>query len=108
MVASLQSMKAINPVLLDVEKVTEIAYYIIVAEGASKRHIVSIADKVWEDAKKAKYEVLGIEGRGEKEWILIDLNCVVVHIMLPAIRELYRLESLWQVNSPIKELGNSI
>ena len=98
-------MKAINPVLLDVEKVTEMADYIIVAEGTSKRHIASIADKVWEDAKKAKYEIIGIEGRTEKEWILIDLNCVVVHIMLPEIRELYRLESLWQVNSSIEELG---
>ena len=96
-------MKAINLVLLDVHAMTEIASYIIVTEGASKRHVAALADRVWEDAKKANYEVLGIEGRRAKEWILIDLNCVLVHIMLPETRELYRLESLWQVDATIEE-----
>ena len=96
---SLDDMKAVRPVTLDVSKLTDTTDYIVVAEGNSKRHVTAIADKVWEDAKKTDCEVFGAEGREHGEWVLIDLNTVVVHLMLPENREYYRLEDLWQVGS---------
>jgi ribosome-associated protein len=57
----------------------------------------SIADEVQKFAKKAGVYPLGVEGEGEGEWVLVDLGDVIVHVMLPRIREFYGLERLWTV-----------
>lgn len=94
---SLKDMKARAVVSLDVQSMTIITDYMIIASGTSTQHIKSIADRVVRDAKKRGIDTLGMEGPSSAGWILIDLNEVIVHIMLPEQRELYQLESLWQV-----------
>jgi ribosome-associated protein len=95
---ALDEMKAVQVRILDVRKLTDIADTLIIASGTSDRHVRSIADRVLEHAKKAGFRPMGVEGQRDGEWVLVDLQDVVVHIMLPRVRELYRLESLWDVS----------
>ncbi|MBB6094300.1 ribosome silencing factor RsfS/YbeB/iojap [Povalibacter uvarum] len=97
--AALDDMKAVQVKVLDVRKLTDIADTLVIASGTSDRHVRSIADRVIEYAKKAGFRPMGVEGQRDGEWVLVDLQDVIVHIMLPRVRELYRLENLWDVSA---------
>ena len=94
--AALDDMKAVNVRVIDVRGVTDIADCMVVASGNSDRHVRSIADRVIERAKAGGFKPYGREGERDGEWVLVDLNDVIVHVMLPRVREFYGLESLWE------------
>jgi ribosome-associated protein len=100
---ALDEMKAVNVKVLDVHRLTDIADTMIIASGNSDRHVRSIADRIIEHAKKAGFRPMGVEGERDGEWVLVDLQDVIVHIMLPRVREFYRLESLWDVSAARRE-----
>lgn len=100
---ALDEMKAVNVRVLAVNKLTDITDTMIIASGNSDRHVRSIADRVVEHAKKAGFRPMGVEGERDGEWVLVDLQDVIVHIMLPKVREFYRLESLWDVSAARRE-----
>lgn len=100
---ALDEMKAVNVRVLDVHKLTDIADTMVIASGNSDRHVRSIADRIVEHAKKAGFRPMGIEGDRDGEWVLVDLHDVIVHIMLPRVREFYRLENLWDVSAARRE-----
>jgi ribosome-associated protein len=100
---ALDEMKAVNVKVLNVNKLTDITDTMIIASGNSDRHVRSIADRIIEHAKKAGFRPMGVEGERDGEWVLVDLQDVIVHIMLPRVREFYRLESLWDVSAARRE-----
>jgi ribosome-associated protein len=93
--AALDDMKAVNVKVLDVRGLTDIADTMIIESGNSDRHVRSIADNVARKAKEAGYRPLGTEGARDGEWVLVDLTDILVHVMLPRVREFYGLERLW-------------
>ncbi|MFO1409530.1 MAG: ribosome silencing factor [Steroidobacteraceae bacterium] len=95
--AALDDMKAVNVRTLDVRGLTDIADTMIVASGNSDRHVRSIADHVVQRAKASGQRPYGVEGTRDGEWVLVDLQDVLVHVMLPRVREFYGLEQLWEV-----------
>ena len=94
---ALEELKAKDVREIDVRGRTSIADLLVIASGTSARHVKSIADEVVKFAKKAGVMPLGVEGEQEAEWVLVDLGDVIVHVMLPRIREFYGLERLWAV-----------
>jgi ribosome-associated protein len=96
-VAALEDMKAVNVKVLDVRKLTDVTDTMIVATGNSDRHVKSIADRLVERCREAGHRPYGIEGQREGEWVLVDLQDLIVHVMLPRIREFYGLEKLWDL-----------
>jgi len=93
--AALDDMKAVNVRVLDVRGLTDIVDTMVIASGNSDRHVRSIAERVVEKARAAGLRPLGTEGARDGEWVLVDLQDVLVHVMLPRVREFYGLEHLW-------------
>jgi ribosome-associated protein len=94
--AALTDMKAVNIKVLDVRGLTDVADTMIIASGNSDRHVRAIADNVITEVKGAGRRPMGVEGARDGEWVLVDLRDVLVHVMLPRVREFYALEQLWE------------
>ncbi|MTW20751.1 ribosome silencing factor [Allochromatium palmeri] len=98
---TLDDMKARDIQVMDVRGKTAVTDYMILASGTSDRHVKAIAETIAFRAKEAGETPLGTEGLAEGEWALVDLNGVVVHVMLPKVRDFYSLERLWSAPTPV-------
>ncbi len=94
-VDAIEDIKGFDITVMDVRKLTSMTSYMIVASATSSRQAKSIADNVREKLKEKGYSIRGTEGEKEGEWVLVDLNDIVVHIMVPTTRAYYNLEQLW-------------
>jgi ribosome-associated protein len=94
---ALDDMKALEIKVLDVRGLTDVADTMVIASGTSDRHVRSVAQKLVEKTKAAGFRPHGVEGQQDSDWVLIDLNEMIVHVMLPRVREFYGLEKLWDM-----------
>ncbi len=89
--------KAENVQTIDIQGRSSLADYIVIASGNSGRHLKSMAEHLVIQLKQHDMPPLGVEGESEGEWVLVDAADVIVHLMLPRVREFYNLEKLWDV-----------
>ncbi len=94
-VDAIEDIKGFDITVMDVRKLTSMTSYMIVASATSSRQAKAVADNVREKLKEKGYAIRGTEGEKEGEWVLVDLNDIVVHIMVPTTRAYYNLEQLW-------------
>lgn len=87
--------QALDLVILRVGELTDIADYFIILSGRTERQVEAIADGIEEALEKSGFRPLGVEGRQQENWVLLDYGGVIIHIFTPATRDYYRLESLW-------------
>jgi ribosome-associated protein len=94
-VAAIEDIKGFDITVMDVTKLTSMTSYMIVASANSSRQTKAIADNVRTTLKEKGYGIRGTEGDKSGEWVLVDLDDIVVHLMIPATRAYYNLEQLW-------------
>ena len=97
-IAALEELKAREISICPVAELSSWFDTMIIAGATSNRHAVALAEKTMAQLKDMGMKVQGVEGLETGEWILLDTGSVIVHIMLPAVRQLYSLEQLWQVD----------
>lgn len=100
---SLEDMKAQDIYQLDVSEKSSITERMFIATGRSTRHVKAIADHVVYDAKRNAHAPLGVEGEQGSDWVLVDLDEVVVHVMTQQARDFYNLEKFWETEFSTKE-----
>jgi ribosome-associated protein len=87
--------KAEDLVLLDVRGISTFADFFLICSARSSRQVQGIADRLEEALREKGLRPLGVEGRREGHWVLMDYADVIVHIFHEPIRRVYDLESLW-------------
>ena len=92
---ALEDIKAQEIRLYDTTHLTSMFDRIAIASGTSNRQTKALAASVRDKVKAAGGHIVGLEGEGTGEWVLVDLGDMIVHIMQPAIRAYYRLEEIW-------------
>jgi ribosome-associated protein len=98
-IEGLERIKARDIREIDVRGRASFTDFLVIASGTSTTHVRSIADEVIKHVKRVGTVPLGVEGAREAEWVLVDLGDIVVHVMLPRVREFYALERLWTVGA---------
>jgi len=93
---ALDAKKALDVVMLDVSRQTQMMDLLVICTGTSNIHIRALADGVIESMKEHGYKGVRAEGYNEARWVLLDYGDVVLHIFAADDREFYRLEEFWQ------------
>ncbi|ROO26448.1 hypothetical protein SAOR_10475 [Salinisphaera orenii MK-B5] len=97
-VDAVEELKGESVQILDVHELTTIADHMVICSGRSARHVKRMGETVITNAKQAGLSPR-VEGLEQGEWVLIDLNGVMVHIMQPVARAYYQLEKLWDMDA---------
>lgn len=89
--------KGFNILALNVEGLSSITDYMLIAEANVDRHGSAIAHSIVDALKEKGFSLLRSEGMKDGDWIVLDYGDVMVHIFSkPGLREKYALERLWQ------------
>lgn len=99
-VNALEDVKAKDIAVLETQSKTPLFARMVIASGESTRQVKVLANNVALDLKDAGFEVLGTEGEEGGEWALVDAGDLVVHVMLPAVRDFYDIDTLWGGKKP--------
>ena len=95
-IAALEDVKGTDILTIDVRDKTSIADYMLICTGTSNRQLNALVDNVRDKVKAAGLKSLSEEGKGDSDWVLLDLGDVIVHVMTAAARQFYDLERLWK------------
>ena len=94
-VDALEDIKAQHVEVFNTTGLSDMFERVVIASGTSNRQTRALASSVVEKVKEAGGDIVSVEGAEAGEWVLVDCNEVIVHIMQPAYRAYYNLEEIW-------------
>ena len=92
---ALDAKRAADIVALDVESMTVITDYMVIATGHSVPQVKALCEHVEEELAKVDVFARRREGLSEGRWCVLDYGDVMVHVFHEQDREYYQLERLW-------------
>jgi len=92
---SLEGDKAEDIAVIELAGKSTLADYMVIATGASRRQVGTMADHLREKMKGSGLKGVSIEGKENCDWVLIDAGDIVVHLFRPEVRAFYALERMW-------------
>ncbi len=95
-IKALEDKKGNDIRVIDIQDVSIIADYFIIASGSNRNQVQTMADNVEEVLGRAGYEPRQLEGYGTATWILMDYNDIIIHIFSEEDRLFYDLERIWR------------
>ena len=99
-VNALEDVKAKDIAVLETQEKTPLFARMIISSGDRTRQVRALVNNVAVDLKAAGFEILSTEGQEGGEWALVDAGDLVVHVMLPAVRDYYDIDTLWGGEKP--------
>lgn len=94
--AAVIDAKGFDTVVLDLQKISTVADYLVIASATNTRQVQAITDRVRDAVQvECKRKAIGIEGTENAKWVLIDFGDVICHVFEHETRAFYRLENLW-------------
>ena len=93
---TLDNQKGIDIQVLHIEDLTILADYFVIVTGSSTTQVRALADEVEKGLENVGVVLGHREGFNAGGWVLLDYSSVVVHIFLPATRDFYSLDKLWE------------
>lgn len=93
--AAADAKQAVDPVILDISRLTTIAHYFLIAHGNSDRHVRAIAQNVLDELERHQVSLWHQEGLNEGRWVVLDYGSLIVHVFYRDLRGFYGLERLW-------------
>ena len=97
----LDAKKAFNIHILEVEDLTTVTEYFVIATGNSTTHVGALADEAEFQLGREGIQVLRTEGHDGKRWVLLDYGSVIVHVFTQEAHDYYDLEHLWADAKPV-------
>ena len=94
---SLENDKAINIKSINLLDRSSIADYMVIASGSSTRQVNSMSQNLVKNLKNKGILARKPEGLANSDWVLIDVNEIIIHIFRPEVREFYKLEQMWEI-----------
>lgn len=88
--------KGFNILALDIQKISNLTDYVIIAEGNVEKHVSAIAEEIMKKLEEVGQRPVYFQGLREGDWVVLDYLHIMVHLFIPEIREKYHLEQLWK------------
>lgn len=93
-VRALDEKKAADLRVLRVTDQSSITDYLVVATGNAEPHLRALRIELEKVLDAAGAKIAGMEVGDGSGWLVVDAYQIMVHLFLPAQREVYRLEQL--------------
>lgn len=89
--------KASDILVMDLRKVKNaVADFFVICSGGSDKQLDAITQSIDDEVFKAvKENPWHVEGKNNKEWMLLDYFDVVAHVFRKDKRDFFALEKLW-------------